>query len=145
MFELYMRANFGDPGLWPKKDTSTGEAFSTLAANLPSRYEVYRAEIAQTKVNSKGMGTPACYSNTTTAPDDQPDRRLIFAAIANCIAQPIGSGSTKVNAAAFGQFFLTEPVGTQGSVYAELVNIVKPGAGSGSNGVRITDNVQLYR
>lgn len=143
MFELYMTTNFtSNKSLWPLKDASAGTQFDI--ANPPSRYEVYQAEKAQNKIGTKSMATPACYVGAT-APNDLPDRRLIFAAIANCIAQPIGSGSTTVNAAAFGLFFLSEPVGTQGSVYAELVSIVKPGAGSGSNGAIVADNVQLYR
>ena len=143
MFTLYMRTNFGtNTSQWPMKDAATGTPFS--ASDLPSRYEVYQAEKAQNKIGSNSMATPACYTGATT-PNDLPDRRMIFAAIANCRAQPIGSGSTTINAAAFGLFFLTEPVGTQGSVYAELVSIVKPGAGSGTNGAIVADNVQLYR
>lgn len=140
MFETYMETNF--PG-GPRPTKPDGGAFSDL--DLPSRYDVYRAEIEQGKVNDASMALPKCYANATTAPNDAPDRRLIFAAIANCIAQPIGSGSTTINAVAFGQFFLTEPVGSQGSVYAELVSIVKPGSGTGTNGALVTDNVQLYR
>lgn len=149
MFDMYMRSNFGnDPLLWPKKNASTGAQFSS--GDLPSRYEVYRAEIDQGFVSAtastrlKGMAYPACYTGTT-APSDLPDRRLIFAAIANCQAQPVGSGSTTIRAAAFGLFFLTEPVGSQGSVFAELVDVIKPGSGSGTNGALVVDNVQLYR
>ena len=145
MFTLYMRTNFGsNTAQWPKRDPSNGTLFDTAPANLPTRYEVYRAEIAQSLIGENSMATPACYTGST-AVNDLPDRRLIFAAVANCRAQPIGSGSTTINAAAFGLFFLTEPVGNQGSVYAELVSIVKPGAGSGSNGAIVADNVQLYR
>jgi Flp pilus assembly protein TadG len=143
MFNLYMTTNFtANTALWPLKDAANGTQFD--AANLPSRYEVYLAEKAQNKIGTNSMAAPACYTGAT-APNELPDRRLIFAAIANCRAQPIGSGSTTINAAAFGLFFLSEPVGTQGSVYAELVNIVKPGSGSGSNGAIVADNVQLYR
>lgn len=149
MFNMYMQSNFGaDPALWPKKNAGTGTPFSS--SDLPSRYEVYRAEIDQGFVSAtastrlKGMAYPACYTGAT-APSDLPDRRLIFAAIANCRAQPVGSGSTTIKAAAFGLFFLSEPVGSQGSVYAELVDVVKPGSGSGSNGALVVDNVQLYR
>lgn len=151
MFVMYMKSNFGNNSSnWPTK--ADGSAYTTDPANtadLPSRYEVYRNEINQGFVNSnsssrnKGMAYPACYTGGT--PNDSPDRRLIFAALANCIAQPIGSGSTTVKAAAFGLFFLTEPVGSQGSVYAELVEIIKPGSGSGTNGALVADNVQLYR
>lgn len=140
MFETYMETNF--PG-GPRPTKADGGAFS--ASDLPSRYDVYRAEIEQAKVNNASMALPKCYANATTEPNDAPDRRLFFAAIANCIAEPIGSGSTTVNAVAFGRFFLTEPVGSQGSVYAELISIVKPGSGGGTNGALVTDNVQLYR
>lgn len=144
MFTMYMESNFGkkQSGQWPKKNTGTGADFDVSA--LPSRYEVYKAEVAQGKMNTKGMSTPGCYSGSTT-PNDLPDRRLIFAAIANCRAKNIGSGSTTVSAAAFGLFFISEPVESQGSVYAELVDVVKPGSGSGTNGALVTDNVQLYR
>lgn len=151
MFTVYMRANFGsNPTKWPKR--SDGSSFSTNAADLPTRYEVYRAEIdqgfvasatAESNSASKGMAYPACYSGGST--NDLPDRRLLLVAIANCKALNLGSGSTKINAAAFGLFFLTEPVGSQGSVFAELVNLIQPGAGSGTNGSLVTDNVQLYR
>lgn len=154
MYTVYMRANFGtNPQRWPKRvDGSSFPNDSSVAANIPTRYDVYRGEIASGFVDSatagnntarQGMAYPACYTGGTL--NDLPDRRLILVAIANCNAIKLGGGSTKINAAAFGLFFLTEPVGSTGSVFAELIDLIQPGAGSGTNGGLITDNVQLFR
>ena len=134
MYEFYKNVN------------SLGNLLGPFSESLPSRYDVYKDELAKGLMDSDiSMSAPSCYNNASVPPNDAPDRRLLFAAIANCIAQPLGSGSTDLTAVAIGQFFLTEPVGSQGSIYAELVGLLKPGVGSGSNGVLITDNVQLYR
>lgn len=164
MFTTYMTENFGsNPNNWPKKaDGSSYTNSKTDTANFPTRYEVYRRELDSTPSfvsstgSNPGMAYPKCYTGGAT--NDNPDRRLLNVAIVNCNAQKNGAGlsggkQTGIIAAAFGIFFLSEPVDsnnctgskTDCTIYAELVNIVSPGVGSGSNGAIITDNVQLYR
>lgn len=141
MFDLYMATNF--PG--SAKKPSGGASPPWSSTNLPSRYDVYSAEISEGLVNNRSMAAPACYNGSTT-PSNNPDRRSLFVAISNCIAQPIlGSGSTRVVAVAIGRFFLTEPMGSSGSLFGELVSIRAPGIGGGSDGVLVVDNVQLFR
>ena len=141
MFDLYMATNF--PG--SSRRPSGGASPPWSSTNLPSRFEVYRAEISEGLVNTRSMASPACY-NGSVSPSNSPDRRSLYVAITNCVAQPIvGSGSTRVTAAAIGQFFLTEPVGASGSLFGELTAIRAPGVGGGSDGVLVVDNVQLYR
>jgi Flp pilus assembly protein TadG len=131
-----------------------------------SRYDVYRYEIANNLVNdwsgngnpntggsSKGNGengAPLC-AGAGTGVDTSTggkDRRLIFAAIINCSAQTaagkITGGATADNipVAGFGKFFLSQPVGADGTnyIYGEMSGLV------GINDeVKILNQVQLYR
>jgi hypothetical protein len=136
-FEAYWDFNF--PGISRPPDEN-GVLFSNT--NVPSRYEIYRYEIDNGLINGNSYATPACYSGGQTI-DDDPDRRIIYGAIMNCIAQPIGSGAaTGLTAAAFGKFFITRPMESpQDSLWVELIDIVDPG---NANAVS-RDLVQLYR
>lgn len=119
-----------------------------------SRYDVYRYEVANSSliadltVLSPGppqkteRGTPACYTGGTGTLSDIPDRRIIQAAVINCLCLQAEDGSCYPNApklqgkgkdvpvAAFAKFFLTLPVKTTGSdpnVYAEMVDVLRAG------------------
>jgi hypothetical protein len=75
------------------------------------------------------------------------DRRIIFVAIINCLAQSAhitgGQTANNVPVAEFGKYFITQPVnadGTNSYLYGEMTGLV----GLGDN-VRILNQVQLYR
>jgi hypothetical protein len=112
-------------------------------ASPPSRYSVYRYEIEQGYVGDRSpggeTGTPACYAGEVLS--DQPDRRVLQAAIVNCQSLGLaGEGLTNVPVAAFGRFFLTLPLArTQTDLYVELIGLLKPGDRNNF------DMVQLYR
>lgn len=142
-FDEYWDINH--PGVSPPNGWSS--------ANLPTRYEVYRWEIESSPSripNNVGgeNGNPQCSSS---AVNDNPDRRIIYGAALNCNALALqgGSGGT-VPALAFIKMFMTEPMtklpGTgledeDDTLYVELVDVVDPG----SAGQVVHDIVQLYR
>lgn len=134
---------------------SARNGWSNLS-NRPSRYQVYRYEIGtiggtnlvghSSAINE--VGSPTCYNNTTVPPSDNPDRRLIYAAIINCNELTVHGGSgPPMPVLAFGKFFLTEPVPRgsdpeSGTIYSEFVDVIRPGS-VGNEVAR--DKVQLYR
>jgi len=96
------------------------------------------------------MGTPQCNSPGT----DDPDRRIIYGALVNCIAftnqgTDACNGHSDLVSVAFAKFFMTEPVyrdtGTPAKdhLFVELVGVVEPGDATGNEVAR--DRVQLYR
>ncbi len=161
-FSLYMQNRVGD-GLWdfegywavnhgsaPKPPPKGGLAYTN--ADPPSRYDVYRYEIAAgltANASPAGeTGTPACFRGTTS---DDPDRRLIYGAVLDCMALndpanggPIKGGSSdKLPVTAFARFFITEPIetGKEDTLWVEMVDVFEPGV---KNDVS-RDLVQLYR
>jgi Flp pilus assembly protein TadG len=151
-FDLYWSTNYGTT---PKPDGLVGYSNS----NLPSRYQVYRAEIetigsgASTDLVARTSpgpynekGAPMCYSGGT--PSDNPDRRVLYVAIINCSELNIhGNTGGPFPVLAFGKFFLTEPISNSpdpdaGTIFAELIDLAEPS--SVSNEVS-HDIVQLYR
>jgi Flp pilus assembly protein TadG len=118
-----------------------GTSFSD--GNLPSRYEIYQAEIALgISAGAPSYANPGCYTGAA-APTSSPDRRVLYTAILNCTAQPIGSGAaTGLVPVAYGKFFITEPMdGSQSSLWTELIGIEEPGEDNG----KYPELVQLYR
>jgi Flp pilus assembly protein TadG len=125
-------------------------------ANPPSRYQVYRHEISNNLIPNKLSaggedGRPAC--STATATDD-PDRRILYAAVLNCGALDIrGNSNSTVPAVAFVKMFITRPMTKlpgsgscptceeDGDLLVEMVDVVKPGI----DDAVIHDIVQLYR
>ena len=93
-------------------------------------------------------GAPLCAGagNGVDTSTGGPDRRVIPAAVINCLAQSaaIGNGSNANNipVAGFGKFFLTQPVGIDGTnyVYGEMSGLIGI-----SDEVKILNQVQLYR
>lgn len=123
-------------------------------ANPPSRYEVYLYEIEQdlVKTATKGAtkpetGAPVCYVGGASTLSDDPDRRTFVGAVIDCQAyagQMNGSSGGAIPVTAYAKFFLTEPMNkNEGSIWAELVEIVEPGTAAARNIIR--DTVQLYR
>jgi len=76
----------------------------------------------------------------------QPNRRNIVVPVINCLAHAAqitgGSTANNIPVARFATYFLTQPVGDDGTnyVYGEF-----SGVATQNNGVRILDQVQLYR
>jgi len=139
-FATYWQVNHGSSGRPPP--TAGGETASN--SNQPSRYRVYRYEIDQGYVDDPSpggeTGTPACYSGG--ALPGMPDRRVLQAAVVNCLNLSRGeSAMTNIPVAAFGKFFLTLPLmPSQTDLYVEIVGLVVPGDGTPD-----FETVQLYR
>ena len=151
-FEAYWDLNHGNrDGVYSA--IADGNTTGWDNGNLPTRYDVYRWEIDNSAIPNKSSvggenGSPAC--STATATDD-PDRRIIYAAVVNCTEQDLkgGSGDT-VPALTFIKMFITQPMtklpGTghtdeDDTLYVEMVDIVKPGV----DDEVVHDIVQLYR
>ncbi|TGQ55036.1 hypothetical protein EN836_08305 [Mesorhizobium sp. M1C.F.Ca.ET.193.01.1.1] len=153
----YMGGRMGD-GNWNLSSywsTNFGAASypSSWDTTKPTRYQVYKYEIANNLVGSAStggeVGTPpsSCQPPVTSV-----DRRLLYGAILNCQAlqaagNDLNGNSTNLPVEAFASFFLTEPVpgaSEGGSVFVELVDITgRGGAGTLDNFLR--DEPQLYR
>ncbi|MFV0295198.1 MAG: hypothetical protein ACK5JT_03660 [Hyphomicrobiaceae bacterium] len=151
-FDDYWEAHYGTT---PKPAALQG--YSTT--NPPTRYDVYRAEIASIGTGATNdlvahananqeVGAPMCYSGGT--PSSTPDRRVLYVAIINCSQLDVhGNTDTNLPVAAFGKFFLTEPIPKSpapeaGTIFAELIDLAEPGNASASNDIT-HDLVQLYR
>lgn len=145
-FEAYWTRTFGAtprPNEWSN-------------SNRPSRYQVYRYEIDNNLVSTttaqgtpSESGAPVCYSGDAAALSDDPDRRVFVGAIINCQAasdagQLTGSSGGEIPVEAYAKFFLTEPLDkNDGTIWAEMIQIVEPGTAAARNIIR--DSVQLVR
>lgn len=143
----------GADGYWTvNHGTSTlpadlASSFPTAASpgtTMPSRYDVYRYEINNNLVGDTSpggeTGTPACYASKKGQddpdPSDDPDRRLIFAAIINCNANP-PQGSSTLPVEVYASIFLVNPMqkdpanpSEDSTIDVEIVDIT----GSSGNG-----------
>jgi hypothetical protein len=139
-FDTYWQVNHGGAGRQPPIVNGSPANNS----NLPSRYGVYRYEIEQGMVEDRSpggeSGAPACYAGGVYS--DAPDRRIIQAAVLNCLNLDLGEGpQSTVPVAAFGRFFLTLPLSlNQTDVFVEMEGLVDP-----SDRTQNFDMVQLYR
>ena len=139
---------FGD--YWAINHPGVGNPWA--GGDLPTRYDVYRWEIDNNRITdntpSGENGFPACSS---IEPNDEPDRRIIYAAVLNCDDLDLtgGSGDT-VPALTFIKMFITQPMtklpGTghtdeDDTLYVEMMGIVDPGV----DDEVVHDIVQLYR
>src|SRR5262249_36080864 len=125
----YTQSGLASPKLAGQAVTTpwgTGNAGTTT--NIASRYQAYLYELANPAYNAdvsyglhKPPHTPQGVPGETGAPQcsSQPlpkvngteiDGRVITVAVANCNANPIGSGKTTFTPAFYAQFFLTRPV-----------------------------------
>jgi hypothetical protein len=148
-------------------DGSAGVCGDPTTTTL-SRYDVYRYEIAQNLVNdwsgnrlpklanngpnSSGTGesgAPLCAGagNGVDTSTGGADRRIIYSAIINCLANgpfPSGANANNIPVAGFGRFFMTQPIFADGDstrpLYGEFQGFVKLGQGVG-----VYATVQLYR
>ncbi len=111
-----------------------------LSANA-SRYQVYQWEVGHPTSHGTEATQPQCNSPTTDV-----RRRLIYVAVIDCKANPVGGGSTAVPVEAFASFFLTEPAGgpPNADIYGEIVDITTFGNGQTLANFQ-RDDVQLYR
>jgi hypothetical protein len=152
----------------PSSAALGGVCSSTPANTTVSRYSVYRYEIANNLIsdwsgngladsskNPQGNGengAPLCAAASNVSGVDTTtggkDRRIIMAAIINCLAQSAlitgGQTANNVPVAAFGKFFMTQPVGAVGppnnnSLFGEMTGFVT------LNDTTILNQVQLYR
>jgi hypothetical protein len=138
----YWSTNFGA--------TSYPSAWNTTK---PTRYQVYKYEIANNLVGTAStggeVGTPpnSCQPPVTTV-----DRRLLYGALLNCNAlqaagNNLSGNSSNLPVEAFASFFMTEPVpgaSAGGSVFVELGDITGRG-GQGTLDNFLRDEAQLYR
>lgn len=125
-------------------------------SNRPSRYDVYRYEIANNLAShftagadTREKGAPVCYAGGSSTLDDELDRRTFVGAIIDCHAadeagQLNGSSGSVIPVTAYARFFLTEPMDKHdGTIWAEMIGLVEPGTADARNIIR--DSVQLYR
>jgi len=139
-FETYWQVNHGGAG----REVPVLAEGPAGNSNRPSRYTVYRYEIERGYVGDRSFGgetgTPACYAGAE-APA-APDRRIIHAAVLNCLSLGVGEAAqTNIPVAAFTKFFMTLPMApSQTDLYVETLGFVTPG-----DGTRDFEMVQLHR
>ena len=139
-FETYWQVNHGGAG----REVPVLAEGPAGNSNRPSRYTVYRYEIERGYVGDRSFGgetgTPACYAGAE-APA-APDRRIIHAAVLNCLSLGVGEAAqTNIPVAAFTKFFMTLPMApSQTDLYVETIGFVTPG-----DGTRDFEMVQLHR
>ncbi|RWO29561.1 MAG: hypothetical protein EOS10_22210 [Mesorhizobium sp.] len=147
-YEGYMAANGFTTADMADFVDSGGNAYSN--ANPPSRYDLYKYELSNDLVASPSLGGETGAAACHASPSTDPDRRLIYGAIINCIEHEEdlnGASGDPIPAVGFASFFLTEPVDnarTNGDILAEIVDI----DGIEGRGTMVgfaKDNVQLYR
>ncbi|AZO22360.1 hypothetical protein EJ070_17810 [Mesorhizobium sp. M1E.F.Ca.ET.045.02.1.1] len=153
----YMGGRMGDgnwdlSGYWSTNFGSVSHP-SSWDTSAPTRYDVYRYEIANGLVGTASaggeVGTP---ENACQPPVTSVDRRLLYGAILDCQAlqaagNNLNGNSTNLPVEAFASFFLTEPVASASvgaSVMVELVDITGRG-GQGTLDNFLRDEPQLYR
>jgi Flp pilus assembly protein TadG len=139
---------------WINGHTSGAPAGCTATPTI-SRYQVYQYEIAQglvgqssqyaqaaCPVSQRETGNPSCAGTSVGVPN----RRDIVVPVINCLAHAAqitgGATANNIPVARFGKYFITQPVGDDGTnfVYGEF-----SGVATQNDGVRILDQVQLYR
>ncbi|MGC9370863.1 MAG: pilus assembly protein TadG-related protein [Paracoccaceae bacterium] len=133
----------------------------------PSRYDVYRYEIdhqtADQTLDDEGnwftwgtgegeSGHPICSASKpgSLAPTDDPDRRVVFAAIIDCLSQA-GQGKTVFNVNSYASIFLVSPMARDPSdpsadstIDVEIIDITGYG-GNGTLETFVRDEAVLVR
>jgi hypothetical protein len=145
------------PGVNKPADLVLEGSCSTPGATTVSRYDVYRSEINNglhtafswpgSRTAGGESGAPLCAPAGVDASSTQTDRRLIFAAVINCLAHgpfPPGANATNIPVAGFGKFFMTQPVGADPNTPSALIGEMSGLVGLNDN-VKILNQVQLYR
>lgn len=131
---------------------------SSPASTVPSRYDVYRYEIDNGLVshrsigqnplapdNKEEVGTPICSASQPGALPAQQGRRLVFAAMIDCLDQA-GSGATTMDVNSYASLFMTRPMesGGSGTIDVEVVDITGYG-GNGTLDDFVRDEALLVR
>ena len=148
---------------WTINHSGAAPSGCTNSSPTMSRYQIYRYEIANALINDWSgnaqpnitgksgngeSGAPLCAAASNVSGIDSTtggtDRRTIFMAAVNCLAQSanIGGGSNAaIPAAGFIKYFMTQPYSADNTyLYGEMVGFV--GAGDHAT---ILNQVQLYR
>ncbi|MEW6629532.1 MAG: pilus assembly protein TadG-related protein [Pseudomonadota bacterium] len=114
----------------------------TSCGSSPSRYCVYKYEIANPTLASGPEATaPQC--NTTT---QGADRRLLYVAVIDCVANTVKGGGQTLPVQAFASVFVTEPAGgaPNADIYGEMEDISTV-VGQGTLKKLQRNEAQLYR
>jgi Flp pilus assembly protein TadG len=122
-------------------NASTSGVLTACGAS-PSRYCVYKYEINNPTLKSGQEKTPPqCNTTTQTA-----DRRLIYVAIIDCVANTVQGGGQTLPVQAFGSVFITEPAGgsPNADIYGEMQDISTV-VGQGTLKKLQRNEAQLYR
>lgn len=128
---------------WPVNhgNASTSGVLAACGAS-PSRYCVYKYEIDNPTLKSGQEKTPPqCNTTTQTA-----DRRLIYVAIIDCVANQVKGGNQTLPVQAFSSVFITEPAGgpPNADIYGEIQDISTT-VGQGTLKKLQRNEAQLYR
>jgi hypothetical protein len=142
--------------------TSAPRETHPMAMDIPSRYDVYRYEIAQGLVDetSRGntdftandtyyreSGKPQCYP-PSRAPVSEPDRRVLYVAVINCEEFDL-TGRDEAAVEAYASVFLATPMfsapqSALGTLAVEFIDISGPG-GNGTLDTFVRDEAILVR
>jgi len=128
-----------NPGLKPTSANSSFPSASYPGVSQPSRYDVYRYEIDNGLITDTSpggeVGTPICSASKTNPapPTDDPDRRVVFAAIIDCLANA-GQGVTTFPVNSYASVFMASPMESNGPDDATLDVEIIDISGWGGNG-----------
>ncbi|MBF0305563.1 MAG: hypothetical protein HQL41_07945 [Alphaproteobacteria bacterium] len=139
---------FGD-GVWDLAGYWTVNHGGSPPAGVTTRYQAYRWEIDNAAIPNADPATGTTLENgapqcSGVAPSDNPDRRVLYMAVVNCLEQGIAGNDDDVPAIAYLEAFLTEPVpsaASQVAIYLEVVSVSTMGAMPDI----LHDMIQLYR
>lgn len=139
---------FGD-GIWDLAGYWSVNHGGSPPSGVTTRYEAYRWEIDNAAIPDANQatgttlenGTPQCSSVT---PSDDPDRRVLYMAVVNCLEQGIAGNDDDVPAIAYLKAFLTEPVPISASEVAIYMEVVEVSTAGGMKEI-LHDMIQLYR
>jgi Flp pilus assembly protein TadG len=123
---------------------SSGDMISWFGSETPSRYAVYRYEMAnpgsRLQNQSAGGGTtahgaPVCGGSGSVPSSTTPDRRLFTVAVINCQAAGVTGRTTNIEVIKWIDVFLVEPSlprarTEQSDVYVEVVREARLGEGA---------------
>ena len=162
--ERYWELNHGSPILPGDMYESFNNGPGGPGADGPSRYDVYRYEtdngLVLDEASWDSWGSPPegetgeaiCSNSTNNAlpPTDDPDRRVIFAAIIDCLSQA-GQGKTTFDVNSYASIFLVSPMAkdpvdpsADSTIDVEIIDITGWG-GNGTLDAFIRDEAILVR
>ena len=134
---------------------TTGEMISWFGSDNPTRYDVYKYEMAnaatrlpnQTSNGLTARNSPYCSSGSGITPNaTTPDRRVLTVAVVNCIAEGVSGRTSDVSVEKWIDMFLVEPSlsrpRTEASdVYGEIIGETQLGGGGGTTGNTVKRDV----